>query len=285
VSYNTLISTNQLAAALDTPDPPCVVDCRYDLTNEAWGHAEYRRGHIPGAVYASLGHDLAGPKTGWNGRHPLPSIETMAATFSRFGIGPGTQVVAYDQESGMYASRLWWMLRYLGHDAVAVLDGGWAQWTREERPTREREETRAAARFRPDVRNRYVVESADVERLSSSGGATLIDARSPERFEGRVEPIDRVAGHIPRARNVYYRDLVTEAGRMMSADAIRARFAEALGGSSPADVVMYCGSGVTACHSLLAMEHAGLRGARLYPGSWSEWSSDPKRPVEIGKGR
>ena len=285
MSYSTVVPTSELADLLAAAVPLSIVDCRYDLTNGDWGLAEYRRGHIPGAVYASLSHDLAGPATGRNGRHPLPPVQAMAATFSRLGIGPHTQVVAYDQESGMYASRLWWMLRYLGHDAAAVLDGGWAKWTREQRPTSSGDETRQPATFEPRPRAEYVVDVARMERIAAQGGATIIDARAPERFEGRVEPIDRVAGHIPGARNLYHRDHVTEAGTLATAAAIRARFDEVLDGTPPSDVVVYCGSGVTACHNLLAMEHAGLRGAKLYPGSWSEWSSDPTRPVEKGQTR
>jgi thiosulfate/3-mercaptopyruvate sulfurtransferase len=282
VPYTTLISTSELAEALANPGPLCIVDCRYDLTNEDWGRGEYRAGHIPGAVYASLSRDMAGPRTGRNGRHPLPTVEAMAATFSNLGIGAGTQVVAYDQESGMYASRLWWMLRYLGHEAVAVLDGGWAKWTREQRPTSRGDETREPAAFTPRTRPEQLVDVQQMERLAREGSALLLDARSPERFEGRVEPIDRVPGHIPGARNLYHRDNVTESGTLTTPEAIKARFEQVLERRVPADVVMYCGSGVTACHNLLAMEHAGLRGAKLYPGSWSEWSSDPERPVETG---
>jgi thiosulfate/3-mercaptopyruvate sulfurtransferase len=282
VSYHTLISSEQLAAELDRDPRLCVVDCRYDLANAEWGLAEYRHGHIPRAVYASLSHDLAGPPTGQNGRHPLPTVAAMTSTFSRLGIGPGTQVIAYDQDNGMYASRLWWMLRYLGHDDVAVLDGGWARWTAERRAVGQGDETRPAAQFVPRVRDAMVVDVETVERLVADRDVLLVDARAPERFEGRVETIDRTAGHIPGARNHFFKTNLTDAGTMLPPERLRERFEGVLAGRHPQDVVMYCGSGVTACQNLLAMAHAGIRGARLYPGSWSEWSSDARRPVETG---
>ena len=282
--HTTLISTDQLVALLATPlnSSTVIVDCRYDLANEEWGVSLYREGHLPGAVYASLSHDLAAEPDGTNGRHPIPSPEKMAATFSRLGIGPGVQVIAYDQDTGMYASRLWWMLRYLGHDSVAVLDGGWAKWQREGRPARSGDETNVAQVFVPDVREAMRLSLGDVERLSGNPSAVLVDARAAERFEGKTEPLDRVAGHIPGARNFFYRQNVAADGTMLPADTLKQQFAAALGGREPSDVVMYCGSGVSACHNLLAMEHAGLKGTKLYPGSWSEWAADPKRPVETG---
>jgi thiosulfate/3-mercaptopyruvate sulfurtransferase len=282
MSYQTLISTRQLAAELDRDPRLCVVDCRYDLANPEWGLTEYRRGHIPGASYVSLSHDLAGPPSDHNGRHPLPAVEAMTATFSRIGIDRGTPVVAYDQENGMYASRLWWMLRYLGHDEVAVLDGGWAKWTAEHLATRQGDETRSAANFVPRVREAMVADVGEVERLVADRSALLVDARAPERFEGRVETLDRTAGHIPGARNHFFKSNLTDAGTMLPPERLREAFAATLAGHKPEAVVMYCGSGVTACQNLLAMAHAGIRGTRLYPGSWSEWSSDAERPVETG---
>ena len=278
--YTTLVSTADLATHLSGF---AVVDCRYDLQNEHWGREQYLSSHIPGAAYASLGADLAGAKTGLNGRHPLPSLESLAATFGRLGITPQTQVVAYDQDTGMYASRLWWLLRYAGHQAVAVLDGGWAAWVREGRPTRSGQEIRAAAVFTPSRSLEQTVSADDVAALLGSRDHVLIDARSPERFEGRVEPIDRVPGHIPGAVNRHYKDNLGEQGTFDSAATLRDRFMRVLAGRDPRHAIVYCGSGVTACHNRLAMEHAGLPGARLYPGSWSEWSSDPARPVETGQ--
>lgn len=279
----TLVSTETLAAHLD--GSWVIVDCRYDLTNPVWGREQYLAGHVPGAVYASLSEDLSAPPSGTNGRHPLPCVEDMEATFGRLGIGPGTQVAIYDQDAGSYASRLWWMLRYLGHDAAAVVDGGWARWVRERRPTRAGREMRPAAVFRGERRKALRVLVGQVEQMLDDSNVLLVDARAPERFEGASEPLDRTPGHIPGAVNHFYRRNVTEEGVMLPPEELRRRFADTLGGRRPDQVVMYCGSGVTACHNLLAMEHAGLRGTKLYAGSWSEWSSDPQRPVETGPSR
>ena len=280
VPYTTLISTDVLAAHLD--GGWAVIDCRYDLSNAGWGLEQYTRSHIPGAVYASLSHDMSGAADGTNGRHPLPSAAACAATFSRLGVASGTQVVAYDQDSGMYASRLWWMLRYLGHDSVAVLDGGWAKWTRENRPVTSGTEHRAASVFEPRVREEMRLSVADVEARIDDPSVLLVDARAPERFEGASEPIDRLPGHIPGAANHFFRTNLDENGTMRAPGELRGMFDALLRSRTPDQVVMYCGSGVTACQNLLAMEHAGLPGARLYPGSWSEWSADPARPAEKG---
>jgi thiosulfate/3-mercaptopyruvate sulfurtransferase len=284
---NTIVSTDTLAAHLSDPSTGLragwvVVDCRFDLQIEQWGHEQYVASHIPGAVYASLSHDMAGPKTGSNGRHPLPSIDALSVTFARFGISRGTQVVAYDQDSGMYASRLWWLLRYAGHDAVAVLDGGWAKWTRENRPTRSGEETRTPATFVAAPRPEMHLGVDEVTRLLGNADTLLVDARAPERYEGRIEPIDRVPGHIPGARNHHYRSNAGDDFTLLPPGELRQKFADVLGSHDASQAVMYCGSGVTACHNLLAMTHAGLPGARLYAGSWSEWSADPARPIEKG---
>jgi thiosulfate/3-mercaptopyruvate sulfurtransferase len=282
VPYTTLVSTDTLAAHLD--GSWAIVDCRYDLRNENWGLEQYRAAHIPGAVYASLSHDLAAP-TGTNGRHPLPSAEQVAATFGRLGIGEGAQAVLYDQETGMFASRMWWMLRYMGHDAAAVLDGGWKKWTREGRPTRSGDETRPAATFTPRPRAGMRLDVRDIEAKVRDRSALLIDARGPERFEGQSEPLDRVAGHIPGAVNHHYTWNIASDGTMLPAETLRENFEKVLGDRAPGEAVMYCGSGVSACLNLLAMEVAGLRGTPLYPGSWSEWSSDPARAVETGPGK
>jgi len=278
MSHSTFLSTSVLADHLDSSW--AIVDCRYDLKAHAWGREAYLAGHIPGAVYASLSDDLSAPPSGTNGRHPLPCVDDMEATFGRLGIAPGTQVAIYDQDAGMYASRLWWMLRYLGHDAAAVVDGGWAKWVAEGRPTRAGEETRPAAAFHGRRRKERRVLVEEVERMLGRPDRLLVDARAPERFEGASEPLDRTPGHIPGAVNHFYRRNLTEDGVMRPAEELRSRLTETLGGRPPEQVVMYCGSGVTACHNLLAMEHAGLHGAKLYAGSWSEWSADPARPVE-----
>ena len=280
MAYTTLISTAALAAEAG-PDW-AIVDCRFDLSNEGWGREQYLLSHIPGAVYASLNIDLAGPRTGTNGRHPLPAVDALAATFSRLGIANTTQVVVYDQTVGLHASRLWWSLRYLGHEAVALLDGGWARWTSEGHPVRSGEESRAAASFVPSPKPGLVTPIEDVQARMGDGRTLLVDARGPDRFEGRTEPIDKVAGHIPGARNHYYMENTGPEGTFLPPQELRAKFDKVLGDHAPGDVVMYCGSGVSACHNLLAMERAGLPGTSLYPGSWSEWSADPSRPVETG---
>jgi thiosulfate/3-mercaptopyruvate sulfurtransferase len=274
------MSTEALASHLD--GSWVIVDCRYDLKNGAWGAEQYRAAHIPGAVYASLSHDLAGPATGTNGRHPIPAPAAMEATFGRLGITAARQAVIYDQDVGMFASRLWWMLRYMGHDLAAVLDGGLATWTREGRPTRAGEETRAAERFAGQPRPEMRADVIEVARRLDDPSMLLVDARAPERFAGTTEPLDRLAGHIPGAVNYFYKSNVTAEGTMLPPETLRQQFAGVLGGRAPDQAVMYCGSGVSACHNTLAMERAGLRGSRLYPGSWSEWSSDPGRPVETG---
>lgn len=280
MSFSTLMSTAELAERLD--DAVVVIDCRFKLDDTSWGEREYERSHIAGASYAHLDRDLSGPKSGSNGRHPLPDPRTLAATFGRFGITRGAQVVAYDQDNGMFASRLWWMLRWLGHDAVAVLDGGFAKWTREGRPTRTGVEPRAAATFTAALRDDMRVDAATVAARAGSPGAVLLDARAPQRFRGEVEPLDKVAGHIPGASNVFFEDNLNDRGVFRSPEELRTRLSGAIGGAAPRDVVCYCGSGVTACHNLLALEHAGLTGAKLYAGSWSEWCSDSSRPVEKG---
>jgi thiosulfate/3-mercaptopyruvate sulfurtransferase len=282
VAYITLVSTETLASNLD--GSWVIVDCRYDLRDERWGLEQYRAAHIPGAVYASLSHDLAAPPSGTNGRHPLPCAEAMEATFGRLGISPATQVAIYDQDAGMYASRMWWMLRYMGHDAAAVVDGGWAKWVREGRAVRTGEESRPAAVFKGRRRKELRVIVDHMAAMLGDPSVLLVDARAPERFEGTSEPLDRTAGHIPGAVNHFYRRNVRDEGVMLPVETLREQFAGLLGDRSPDQVVMYCGSGVTACQNLLAMEHAGLTGAKLYPGSWSEWASDPARPVETGPG-
>jgi len=277
--HTTLISTDALAEHLvDTSW--LIADCRYNLNDETWGRAQYEAAHIPGAVFVDVAHDLAGRRTGTNGRHPLPPLEDMAATFGRLGIGDDIQVIAYDQEAGAFASRLWWMLRYLGHDAVAVVDGGFAKWTREGRRVRDGVEPLRPSRFTPRPRNEMRVTVDETLAHLGDPSVLLIDARSPDRYAGKPDPLDTIYGHVPGARNRYYRHNVTDAGTMRSSRELRADFEQVLAGRPASEVVMYCGSGITACHNLLAMEHSGLRGARLFAGSWSEWESDPNRPVE-----
>ena len=281
MTYTTVVPTAILEGNIDTW---AVLDCRFDLHQHDWGHQQYRLGHIPGAVYVSLSDDLAAQQSS-GGRHPLPSVDALAATFGRLGIDRSTQVAVYDQDAGLFASRLWWSLRYLGHDAVAVVDGGWAKWVREGRPVRSGDESRRPALFVPQPRTGMPISLDEVIRNLDAPERLLIDARGPDRFEGQSEPIDRVAGHIPGAVNHFYRWNVDADGTFLSPAVLREKFAAVLDGRAPSQAIVYCGSGVSACHNLLAMEHAGLPGARLYVGSWSEWSSDPARPVETGPPR
>ncbi|MGE3274996.1 MAG: sulfurtransferase [Vicinamibacterales bacterium] len=277
--YTTLISPDLLAKHLDDPDW-VVIDCRFDLTAPPRGEEAYAAGHVPGARYAHLDRDLSAPMTGTNGRHPLPSPGAAAATFGRLGIRPGTQVVAYDGDTGMFAVRLWWMLRWLGHDAVAVLDGGFAAWTAAALPTRSGAETWAPAEFVAAPREEWCLSADQVARTLGDPAITLVDARTNDRYRGIGETLDPVGGHIPGAVNHWFGRNLTEQKTFKSPDALRAEWAQTLAGTPPTSVVMYCGSGVTACHNLLALEHAGLEGARIYPGSWSEWCSNPDRPTE-----
>jgi thiosulfate/3-mercaptopyruvate sulfurtransferase len=279
--FTTLISTADLAARLGDSGL-VVVDVRHDLMRpDHWGAEQYASAHVPGAAFAHLDRDLSAPKNGRNGRHPLPAPEAAAAVFGRLGIGPGTQVVAYDQNGAMFAARLWWMLRWLGHDAVAVLDGGFEQWAREGRPTTADATPPAATTFAI----RRVLPTASVQDLLDNvaeRSQLVIDARASERFRGSVEPMDPVAGHIPGARNYPYSRNLNADNTFKSPAELHAAFAEFLGPTPPAQVIHHCGSGVTACHNILAMEVAGYGLTRLYPGSWSEWCADPARPVATG---
>ncbi len=280
MAFTTLVDTSSLANHL-SDQAWAVVDCRFALNDEAWGEREYLSRHIPGAVYAHLAKDLSGELSGRNGRHPLPTPETLADTLGRFGIAKGVQVVAYDQDGGMFASRLWWLLRWMGHDSVAVLDGGFARWLTEQRPTSAGAEARAPQVFSGLPLGGMAVDVGEMARLVADKSARLVDARAPERYTGAVEPIDKVAGHIPGAVNHFFMQNLDDRGGFRSAGELREKFAATFDGAPADQVVAYCGSGVTACHNLLALEHAGLRGARLYAGSWSEWSSEPSRPVEV----
>jgi thiosulfate/3-mercaptopyruvate sulfurtransferase len=279
--HTTLVSTADLAAHLADPSW-VVVDARHDLAQpDTWGEGEYRRAHVPGARFVHVDRDLSGPKSGTNGRHPLPAPEACAALFGRMGIDATKQVVAYDQGSGSYAARLWWMLRWLGHDTAAVLDGGFAAWTREGRPVTTDVPTIRAARFGVP-RAGPIIDASAVAASLARRSLFLVDARGRERFRGDVEPLDPVAGHIPGAINRPYLDNLKADGTFKPVNELRAEFCALVAGRPTAAVVHYCGSGVTACHNLLAMEHAGLGRAQLYPGSWSEWCADPERPIARG---
>jgi thiosulfate/3-mercaptopyruvate sulfurtransferase len=280
--YSTLISAAELQTLLAQQTPVVLLDCGFDLAKPQAGAQAYAAGHLPGAVYAHLDTDLSGPKTGNNGRHPLPSRASFAPCASRSGIQPGMQVVAYDDHAMPYAARAWWLLRWLGHAEVAVLDGGRAAWLAAGgRLTAELNKPVAAAPYPARAAAMPTVETALL--LQQLGRVRLLDARAPERFRGDVEPLDPVAGHIPGARNRFFKDNLTAAGTFKSAAQLYAEFvAFGITPDNAASVVQQCGSGVTACHNLLAMAHAGLGDTALYPGSWSEWCSDTSRPVAKG---
>ncbi|NIR28495.1 MAG: sulfurtransferase [Gammaproteobacteria bacterium] len=276
-----LVDVHELVTRLD--DPAWVlVDCRFRLDDPTAGARAFEAGHIPGAYYARLDRDLAGPPGVGTGRHPLPEPEALARRLGAWGVGPGRIVVAYDDAGGAVAARLWWLLRWLGHDAAAVLDGGYPAWTAAGLPvTRELAPPEPAAFSpRPDPDRWVAVER--LEAALAAGRVVLLDARDPERFRGEREPFDPVAGHVPGAINVPYAGNLGPDGRLLSPESLRERFSRALGGRPAGDAVVMCGSGVTACHDLLAMEVAGLPGARLYPGSWSEWVAGAERPVARG---
>jgi thiosulfate/3-mercaptopyruvate sulfurtransferase len=273
-----LVSTDELAAHLD--DPGWVVfDTRHDLMDPRKGPDAYAAGHVPGAYFVSLDHDLSGAKTGANGRHPLPDPQTFAKLIAARGVGPATQVVVYDDAGGSFAGRLWWMLRWLGHGSVALLDGGYPQWVREGRPVSSEAPAPRAGAFVAKPRSDAAVDVRYVERHREDPKVKLIDARAAERFAGLQEPIDPVAGHIPGAVNRFWKENLQPDGRFKPAAVLRAELEDFLAGADPREVVHSCGSGVTACHNLFAMELAGLAASRLYPGSWSEWCSDPSRPI------
>jgi thiosulfate/3-mercaptopyruvate sulfurtransferase len=263
--FTTLVTVDTLTAHLDDPGW-IVVDCRFSLADPEAGRRAYHEAHIPGAVYAHLEEDLSGPPVTDHGRHPLPTPAALATLFGRLGIGPGRQVVAYDDAAGAIAARLWWMLRYLGHEPAAVLDGGWAAWQAAGLPVAAGVEQNDPAVFHAEPRREWLVLRSEVPDADR-----LIDSRAPERYRGEVEPYDPVAGHIPGAVNYHYQQNVDAAGRFLPPAVLRDQLGGALGASEPAAAVYYCGSGVTACHNLLAQAHAGLGMGRLYAGSWSEW--------------
>ena len=277
MNASTIVSCSELAAHLNDADWR-VFDCRHQLSDPGYGEKAYAAGHLPGAFFLHLDRDLSGLKTGKNGRHPLPDPQQLAAKLGAAGVSRQTQVVVYDDAGGMMAGRLWWLLRWLGHDKVAVLDGGIGQWLKEGRPLSSEVPTSKPADFSV-VQRDWVVSADDVLANIECGEFCVIDARAPDRFRGENETMDPVGGHIPGARNRFFRDNLDADGYFRSAAELRNDYLGLLAGVEPAQVVMQCGSGVTACHNLLAMEIAGLHGAKLYAGSWSEWCSDPARPV------
>lgn len=273
-----LVSVDELIAHGDDPDWR-IFDCRHDLQNTEYGEQAYLRGHIPGALFLHMDRDLAGEKTGCNGRHPLPDPATFGKKLGDCGVGPDTQVVAYDNEGGIFASRLWWMLRWLGHEKAAVLDGGLVSWRRAKQPLATEIPVITPKIFQANVQS-LAVDTDFVLSVLESSKNLLIDARTPERFSGEAETLDPVGGHIPGAVNRFFFDNLDDSGCCFKpAQELRDEFELLLAGRNPENVVQQCGSGVTACHNLLAMEIAGLCGSRLYAGSWSEWCADPTRPM------
>jgi len=278
---STLIRARALQALIASGPPLVVLDASFDLTDAAAGERAYLDAHLPGALYVHLDRDLCGAKTGRNGRHPLPERAAFAATAGRLGITSMTQVVVYDRQGSMFAARVWWMLRWLGHAPVAVLDGGLAAWQSAGGAVdNDTVRVKAQPAYPITAAPSPLVRTVDADTLQSQlGRVALIDARAPERFRGEVEPLDPQAGHIPGARNRFFRDNLGADGRFKSADVLRAELLPLTDARPATEVVHQCGSGVTACHNLLAMAVAGIDGSALYAGSWSEWSSDPSRPI------
>jgi thiosulfate/3-mercaptopyruvate sulfurtransferase len=279
--WKTLIPPHALAEALGRPDW-VVVDTRFDLSDPSAGRAAYAKAHIPGAHYAHLDDDLADPVRPDTGRHPLPDPTVLAAKLGNWGLDDAAQLVVYDESGGAIAARLWWLSRWLGHDAAAVLDGGLVAWRElglrldaEEPVARQR---RMTLRLRPEllITTPELVDALEAEEV------LLVDARAGARFRGEVEPIDARAGHVPGAVSLPFQENLGAGGRFRDARDLSQRYQKVLSGRDPAELVSMCGSGVTACHNLLALEHAGLRGARLYVGSWSEWIRDPQRTIATG---
>jgi thiosulfate/3-mercaptopyruvate sulfurtransferase len=273
MTHATLVSTEELGRQPDWR----VFDCRHDLAKPEWGLEEFGKGHIPGARFAHLDRDLSAPMTGANGRHPLPEAKTFIAWLGRQGLKPDQQVVCYDGGSGASAARLWWMLRWVGHEAVAVLDGGLAKWLQEGRPVTTEVPEVVPVSYPGKAKGAMFASVALVAKKLKK--AALLDARAPLRYRGEQEPIDPVAGRIPGAKNRFHSDNLSAEGTFKTPELLRSEFKSIFPDRNPTEIIHYCGSGVTACHNALAMEIAGLAGSRVYIGSWSEWSSDPTRPI------
>lgn len=281
MSWQTLIDAASLRRELGH-STLAVIDCRFELADPASGERAYLAGHIPGAHYAHLDRDLSDLSRPGRGRHPLPESDAFCARLERWGITPAHQVVAYDADNGMFAARLWWMLRLLGHRRVAVLDGGLAAWQAEGGELERSTPRAGGGQYKARFDSRAIVTTAVIAARLASGNGLLLDARAAPRFRGDAEPLDPRAGHIPGAVNRPFLHNLASDGRFLPADILAGQFHALVGAGQPSEVVHMCGSGVTACHNLLAMEHAGLAGSRIYAGSWSEWVSESSRPVAVG---
>jgi thiosulfate/3-mercaptopyruvate sulfurtransferase len=281
MTYTTLISAPTLHQQLNNPDW-IIVDCRFSLADTETGAKAYRHGHIPNARYAHLDKDLSSAITDFTGRHPLPNFALLAKKLGDWGIANTSQVVVYDDAGGAFAGRLWWLLRSIGHDKVAVLDGGIKHWQKQELPIATALPKVKSAAFRPYLNEAAWLSALQVQNSLAQKSICLIDARTPERYRGEQEPIDPVAGHIPGALNRPFQLNLNSNGLFLPAEQLRGQFNRLIGANASEQVVHYCGSGVTACHNLLAMEHAGLTGSKLYAGSWSEWIRNKNRGVAKG---
>lgn len=278
MSYKTLISSTTLAEHLKDVNW-VIVDCRFNLADTEAGAYNYRHGHIPNARYAHLDKDLSSQITVKTGRHPLPCIITLCQKLGQWGINSNTQVIAYDDAGGAFAARLWWLLRYLGHDNVAVLDGGIQHWQQQNLPITTQLPKVQTTIFRPYLNENLRLSANQVENQLAQKTITLIDARAHERYSGQTEPLDPVAGHVPGAINRPFQLNLDKQGRFLPAEALQQQFSQLTGRQPPLQVAHMCGSGVTACHNLLAMEYAGLEGSKLYAGSWSEWITNRNHAV------
>ncbi len=279
-----LVSTTELAVKIG--DPSCVIfDCRHDLFDAGKGERLYREGHIPGAIYANVDTDLAGEKSGTNGRHPLPSPAAFTAFLARNGVTNTSKIIAYDDVGGQFASRLWWLVRWIGLTDVSLLDGGISKWIADGHALSRDVPVPKPVALRGHADPLMALDADEVEAGLEIASATLIDARAPERYRGEVEPIDPVAGHIAGAKNRFYKENLNADLTMRSPAEIKTAFASMMNAPHANEVVHQCGSGVTACANIFAMEYAGLKGSKLYAGSWSEWITNPARPIVKGNAK
>lgn len=282
MKFTTLVSAEQLAQHLDDPNW-IVFDCRFTLTDPEAGLRAYRQGHIPGTRYAHLDNDLSSPVTPGSGRHPLPDPQLLAEKLGQWGVDATKQIVVYDDSFGSMAVRMWWLLRWLGHDAVALLDGGLPGWMRQKLPVNADISQIIPTRFTPHLQNSLWVDAAEIEQARQNKNRLVLDARPEDRFSGEREPLDKIAGHIPGSINWTFEENIDFDGTYLPAEELRDAYLNLLHGVAPEQTIHTCGSGVTACHNILAMEIAGLPGSKLYPGSWSEWIADPARPIATGE--